>query len=338
MKKIRTEDAVGHILCHDITKIIPGEFKGVAFKKGHVVRTKDIDELLNIGKSHLYIYQIDENKMHENDAAKILGDLGAGENIILGDEIREGKIDFFAKKDGILKVDREVLFKLNSLGEISFATLPNNYPVKKNEKLGGTRVIPLLVEKSKIALTEKIALKKILEVKPYLKQKVGVVITGSEIFHGRVEDRFGPVIRGKIEDYGSEVIGEIFSLDSEEMIRESAEKLLDMGAEMIIFTGGMSVDPDDLTPTAIMDMGGKLVTYGSPVLPGSMFLLSYLGKIPLIGLPGCVMYAKRTIFDLVLPRILTGEVLSFEDIARLGDGGLCQSCEKCHYPNCSFGR
>lgn len=338
MKIIETEKAVGHILCHDITKIVPGEFKGVAFKKGHVVREEDIEELLNIGKAHLYIYEIDEKKIHENDAALILGNLGTGENIILGEEVREGKIDFYAKEDGILKVDRESLLKLNLLGEISFATLPNNYPVKKNQKVGGTRVIPLVIEKEKMKKAEEVVREKLLEVKPYRKQKVGVIVTGAEIFHGRIEDKFGPVIQKKIEEYGSEVIGQIFSKDDREMIREAAEKLLEKGAEILIFTGGMSVDPDDLTPSAIMDMGGELVTYGSPVLPGSMFLLSYLGEIPLMGLPGCVMYAKRTIFDLVLPKILTGERLTVEDIAILGDGGLCQNCESCHYPNCSFGK
>ena len=338
MKKIKTEDAVGHILCHDITKIVPGEFKGVAFKKGHVVKPEDIEELLNIGKSHLYIYQIDDNRIHENEAAKILGKLGAGKNIVLGEEVREGKIDFFAGEEGILKVNREALFKLNSLGEISFATLPNNYPVKKNQKLGGTRVIPLVIEKSKMRRAEEVTGEKILGVRPYLKQKVGIIITGSEVFHGRIEDKFSPVIRQKVEEYGSEVIGQIFSLDDRGMIRESAEKLLNLGAEILVFTGGMSVDPDDLTPSAIMDLGGELITYGSPVLPGSMFLLSYLGDTPLMGLPGCVMYAKRTIFDLILPRILTGERLTVEDIAVLGDGGLCQSCENCHYPNCSFGK
>lgn len=338
MKKIKTEEAIGHILCHDITKIVPGEFKGVAFKKGHVVREEDIEELLNIGKSHLYIYEIDENRIHENDAALILGNLGAGKNIVLGEEVREGKIDFFAKEDGILKVDRKSLLKLNLLGEISFATLPNNYPVRKNQKVAGTRVIPLIIEKEKMRKAQELIREKLLEVKPYGKQKVGVIVTGAEIFHGRIEDKFGPVIQKKVEEYGSEVIGQIFSKDDREMIRESAEKLLEMGAEILIFTGGMSVDPDDLTPSAIMDMGGELVTYGSPVLPGSMFLLSYLGEIPLMGLPGCVMYAKRTVFDLLLPRVLTGERLTVEDIATLGDGGLCQNCDECHYPNCSFGK
>ncbi|MGL5232493.1 MAG: molybdopterin-binding protein [Fusobacteriaceae bacterium] len=338
MKLVNTVDAVGHILCHDITKIVPGEFKGVAFKKGHIVKEEDIEELLNIGKEHLYIYEVDDSKIHENDAAIILGDLGAGSNISLGSEIKEGKIDFYAAEDGILKVNKELLFKLNSLGEISFATLPNNYPVKKGQKLGGTRVIPLVIDKTKMDLAREVAIDKILEVKPFKKYKVGVVVTGGEVFQGRIEDKFSPVIKRKVEEYGSEVIHHYYSKDDKEMIKDCAKKLLDMGAEILIFTGGMSVDPDDLTPSSIMEMGGELVTYGSPVLPGAMFLLSYLNNLPMMGLPGCVMYAKRTIFDLVLPRVLTGEKLNMDEIARLGNGGLCQSCDDCHYPNCSFGK
>lgn len=338
MKLVNTVDAVGHILCHDITKIVPGEFKGVAFKKGHIVREEDIEELLNIGKEHLYIYEVDDSKIHENDAAIILGNLGAGPNIDLGSEIKEGKIDFYAAEDGILKVNKDLLYKLNCLGEISFATLPNNYPVKKGQKLGGTRVIPLVIDKTKMELAREVAIDKILEVKPFKKYKVGVVVTGGEVFQGRIEDKFSPVIKRKVEEYGSEVIQHYYSKDDKEMIKDCARKLLDMGAEILIFTGGMSVDPDDLTPSSIIEMGGELVTYGSPVLPGAMFLLSYLNNIPMMGLPGCVMYAKRTIFDLVLPRVLTGERLDMSEIARLGNGGLCQSCEDCHYPNCSFGK
>lgn len=338
MKLVNTVDAVGHILCHDITKIVPGEFKGVAFKKGHIVKEEDIEELLNIGKEHLYIYEVDDSKIHENDAATMLGDLGAGANINLGTEIKEGKIDFYAAEDGILKVNKELLLKLNSLGEISFATLPNNYPVKKGQKLGGTRVIPLVIDKTKMELAKNVATDKILEVKPFKKYKVGVVVTGGEVFQGRIEDKFSPVIKRKVEEYGSEVIQHYYSKDDKEMIKDCAKKLLDMGAEILVFTGGMSVDPDDLTPSSIMEMGGELVTYGSPVLPGAMFLLSYLNNTPMMGLPGCVMYAKRTIFDLVLPRVLTGEKLDMNEIARLGNGGLCQSCDECHYPNCSFGK
>ncbi|MGL5087360.1 MAG: molybdopterin-binding protein, partial [Clostridium sp.] len=290
------------------------------------------------GKENLYIYEVDENKLHENDAAVILGNLGAGENVVLGEEIKEGKIDFYSKVNGVLKIDEEILLNLNMLGEICFATLPNNYLVEKGKKIGGTRVIPLIIDKKKMEVANSLVKTKILNIIPIKKYKIGVVITGSEIYKGRIEDKFAPVIKEKIEAFQSEIIEIVYSDDDKEMIKDKARYLLNKGAEIIICTGGMSVDPDDVTPTAIMELGGELVTYGSPVLPGAMFLLSYLGETPIMGLPGCVMYAKKTIFDLVLPRILTGEKLTLRDIALLGSGGLCQSCEICQYPNCSFGK
>lgn len=338
MRKIKTVDAIGHILCHDITKIVPGEFKGRIFKKGHIVKSEDISELLKIGKEYLYIYEVDESKLHENDAALILGELGKGQNIILDSEVKEGKIDFFSGVNGVLKIDEENLLKINMEREISFATLPNNYLVKKGEKIAGTRVIPLVIDKNKIQNIKNKINEKIINVFPIKKYKIGVVITGNEVLKGRIEDKFSPVIKEKVEFFGSEVIEFLYSYDDKEMIKEQIKALITKGAEIIICTGGMSVDPDDVTPTAIMELGGELITYGSPVLPGAMFLLSYIENMPIMGLPGCVMYSKRTIFDLLLPRILTGEKLEFRDIAILGAGGLCQGCKECHYPNCSFGK
>lgn len=338
MKTIETQNAVGHILCHDITKIVPDEFKGVAFKKGHVVREEDIETLLNLGKKHLYVFEMDENMLHENEAAEVLGTLGKGQGVLLGKEIKEGKISFYSEFDGLLKVSKDYLFQLNSLGEIAFATLPNNYPVKKNTLLGGARVIPLLISTEKIERAQNLVEETLLQVLPFKKYRVGIIITGSEVYHGRIEDKFSPVIVKKLRDYGCEIVDIVVSDDNRDMIKNLGESLLKKGADMLIFTGGMSVDPDDLTPSAILTMGGELISYGSPVLPGSMFLLSYLGNIPVMGLPGCVMYAKKTIFDLMLPRIMAREKISDVDIALLGSGGLCQNCENCHFPNCSFGK
>lgn len=268
----------------------------------------------------------------------ILGKLGQGENISLGSEIKEGKINFNSSIDGILKVDSEKLFELNMLGEISFATLPNNIPVKKGELVGGARIIPLVIEKEKMDRAKSLIKDPILNVRPYKKYKVGIITTGNEVFYGRIEDKFGPVILEKLKPYNSEIIGQALCPDDKEIIKEKAREFLDKGATMIIFTGGMSVDPDDMTPTSIIELGGELISYGAPVLPGSMFLLSYLGDIPMMGLPGCVMFAKKTVFDLVLGRVMTGERLTKADIMRYATGGLCQSCEVCHYPNCTFGK
>lgn len=338
MKKIKTTEAVGHVLQHDITEIIPGEFKGRAFKKGHIITKEDIPHLLRLGKDHIFVFELGNDKIHENEGAMILGKLGQGENISLGSEIKEGKINFNSSIDGILKVNNEKLFELNMLGEISFATLPNNLPVKKGELVGGARIIPLVIEKEKMDKAKNLIKEPILNVKPYKKYKVGIITTGNEVFYGRIKDKFGPVILEKLKPYDCEIIGQALCPDDKEIIKEKAREFLDKGATMIIFTGGMSVDPDDMTPTSIIELGGELVSYGAPVLPGSMFLLSYLGNIPMMGLPGCVMFAKKTIFDLILGRVMTGERLTKADIMRYGDGGLCQSCEICHYPNCTFGK
>lgn len=338
MKKIKTINSVGCVLQHDITEIIPGEFKGRAFKKGHIITEEDIPHLLRLGKDNIYVFELGKNELHENEGAVILGNLGKGENISLSDEIKEGKINFTSEIDGILKVDTEKLFELNMLGEISFATLPNNVPVKKGDLLAGARVIPLVIKKEKMDMAKNIIKSPILSVKPYKKYKVGIITTGNEVFYGRIEDKFGKVILDKLNQYDCEILGQILCPDNKDEIKKSAQKFLDLGATMLIFTGGMSVDPDDVTPTSIIELGGELVSYGAPVLPGSMFLLSYLKDIPMMGLPGCVMFAKKTVFDLVLGRVMTGERLTKEDIMRYGAGGLCQSCEICHYPNCSFGK
>lgn len=338
MKKIATVDAVGYVLQHDITEIIPGEKKGRAFKKGHIIKEEDIEKLLRLGKDNIYVFELGDKGIHENDAALILGELGKGENIELSQEIKEGKINFYAQCDGVLKIDTEKLLELNMLGEISFATLPENVPVKKGDLIGGARVIPLVINKEKMDKAQELIKEPILNVKSLKKYKVGMVTTGNEVYFGRIEDKFGKAVADKLKEFDCEIIKQFFSQDDKEMIKAKAQELLDMGAEMLIFTGGMSVDPDDVTPSAIMELGGELVSYGAPVLPGSMFLLSYLGNIPVMGLPGCVMFSKRTIFDLILPRVLSGERLNIRDIMLYGNGGLCQSCEVCHYPNCTFGK
>lgn len=337
MKKIKVQDAVGSVICHDITQIIPGEVKRAVFKKGHIVREEDIPVLLSVGKEHLYVWEKKEGMLHEEEAAERLKDLTAGEGLIFTGP-SEGKINFIAKQDGLLKVDKEALFKLNTLGEMLLSTLHNNFPVKKDQKVAGTRVVPLVIEEEKIKKAEELIKDKIVKVLPYKPKKVGIVTTGSEVYHGRIKDAFGPVIRRKVGEYNCEVLGQTIVDDELEEITEAIKNWINKGAEMIICTGGMSVDPDDLTPTAIKNTGANIVNYGSPILPGNMLLLAYIGETPILGLPGCVMYSARTAFDLVLPRILVGERLTNEDIAAYGHGGLCMECEVCRFPDCSFGK
>ena len=339
MKQIRIEDSVGCILSHDVTKIVPGEFKGRLFKKGHVIREEDIPKLLDIGKEHIYVWEPKKGQLHENDAAIRVKDLVLGQGCYISEEIKEGKIDFFANTQGVLKINKDLLLKLNLLGEIIVSTIHNNTPVKKGEKIGATRVIPLIIDEKKILEAEKIIKEKIISVEEIKPKKAVLITTGNEVYKGRIKDAFLPVMKEKLEYYGSEIVKQIILPDNKEMITENILKAIEEDkVDMILCTGGMSVDPDDVTPSAIKDCNGEIVTYGAPVLPGAMFLLAYYKNIPILGVPSCAMYSKRTIFDLVLPRILADEKLSFEDIARFGNGGMCLNCEICSFPHCSFGK
>lgn len=338
MKQIRIEDAVGCILSHDVTKIVPGEFKGRLFKKGHVIKEEDIEKLLDIGKEHIYVWEPKENELHENDAAIRIKDLVLGEGCTISEEIKEGKIDFFADRQGVLKINKDLLLKLNMVGEIIVSTMHNNTPVKKGEKIGATRVIPLIINEEKIIEAENLIKEKIIRVEEIKPKKAVLITTGNEVYKGRIKDAFLPVIKQKLGYYGSEVIRQVILPDEKERIIEEIQKGLSEKVDMIICTGGMSVDPDDVTPTAIKECGGELVTYGSPVLPGAMFLLAYYGDTPILGVPSCAMYSKRTVLDLVLPRVLSDEKLTIDDIVEYGHGGLCLDCNVCTFPHCSFGK
>lgn len=338
MKQIKTVDAVGQVLCHDITQILPGQFKGRKFKKGHVVKEEDIPVLLSLGKDNLYVWEAVEGMIHENEGAIFLKDIAAGENLEFS-EIKEGKIDFIAGIDGLLKIDVDTLLKLNSIDDIMMATLHNNFEVKKGTKVAGTRVIPLLIEEEKLEEAKKVVGEnKIVSVLPFKPKKVGIVTTGNEIYHKRIVDKFGPVIEGKVGKYNCEIIGQIICPDDKEVIKEAIQKFVNEGTELICCTGGMSVDPDDVTPTAIKECGAELVTYGSPILPGAMFLLAYYNEVPIMGIPGCAMYNKTTVFDVILPRLLVNERLTKADIAAYGHGGLCMQCDTCTYPACNFAK
>ena len=339
MKKIRTEDAVGQVLCHDITQIVPGVIKDARFRKGHVVTEEDIPVLLSLGKEHLYIWERDENKYHENEAAEILCRLCISDHMERS-EAKEGKIELKAACDGLLKINTELLDKINSLGEMMIASIHPNVPVKKGDKICGTRIIPLVIEKEKMEAAEALCGgTPIFSILPYQKKTVGIVTTGSEVYHGRIKDAFGPVLMEKVREYGAEIMGQTITDDQPDHIEAAIRGFLDQGADMVLVSGGMSVDPDDCTPLAIRNTGARIVTYGAPVLPGAMFLLAYHdGNRPVAGLPDCVMYAKRTIFDLVLPRLMADDPVTKEEIDKLGRGGLCMSCEVCHYPNCGFGK
>ena len=333
MKLIRTVDAEGAVLCHDITQIIRGVTKDAVFRKGHIVTKEDIPVLLSVGKDQLYVWEKQEGMLHEDEAAEYLCRMCLGQNMTRS-QAKEGKIEISAACSGLLKVNSAGLKAVNSFGQMMIATRHGGFGVKKGDKLAGTRIIPLVIEEEKMTAAEKACMEAtgdcpVLELLPFHRKKVGIVTTGNEVFYGRIEDTFTPVIEAKFAEYDSEIIDhEIWNDDD------------------VCCTGGMSVDPDDKTPLAIKNTGARIVSYGAPVLPGAMFLLAYYEvkegphprTVAIMGLPGCVMYARRTIFDLVLPHVMADDEVTAQDLAALGEGGLCLNCPVCTFPNCGFGK
>lgn len=338
MKLIKTQDAIGHVLCHDITQIIKGVSKGPRFLKGHIVTKEDIPILLSLGKDHLYVYEKDENMMHENEAAQILCNLCKNQYMKTS-EVREGKIELIADIDGLFKVNKEKLYMVNHFSQMMIATRHGHTAVKKNDKLAGTRIIPLMIEKEKMEQVQQLCGQEpILTLLPFQHKKVAILTTGNEVYYHRIEDTFTPVIIEKLQEYDVDIIYHEIIEDNHEKLTQRILYSLEQGADIVICTGGMSVDPDDKTPLAIKNTNAQIISYGSPVLPGAMFMLAYHHHQVIMGLPGCVMYAKRTIFDLVLPRIMADDKITNEELAHLGEGGLCLNCPTCTFPNCGFGK
>lgn len=341
LQMLSVQEAVGTVLCHDITRIVPGKEKGPIFRKGHIIQKEDIPVLLSVGKEHIYIFKPQPGILHENDAAARIATAIAG-NGLKRTPPKEGRINFTAAFSGLLVVDTEKLVFANSLGEIAVATLHSMQEVRQGQPVAGTRITPLLIEESKILELEKTIRSPIIEVLPFRPCSVGIVTTGSEIYHHRIEDSFGPVLHKKFAHYGCRVLGQTFTDDNADMTAEAIRAFAAQGADMIVCTGGMSVDPDDRTPSAICAACDRVVSYGAPTFPGAMFMLAWMsgsaGRIPVMGLPGCVMYHKASIFELVLPRLLAGLDVTARDIALMGHGGFCSNCPECRYPTCPFGK
>ena len=338
MKQIPATQAVGHVLCHDLTQIIPGEFKGARFRKGHIVAPEDIPVLLSMGKEHLYVWELEPGMLHEDEAAARLARLCRGPGMSQT-EPREGKIELRAELDGLFRVDTARLNAVNAIDQLMIATRRGNTAVKAGDKLCGTRVIPLVIREERLAEAEAAAGEKpLLELLPYKLKTAAVVTTGAEVAEGLISDKFTPVLVEKLAAFGIRVIHHSLPGDEPEAVRAAIETARASGAELVLCTGGMSVDPDDNTPGAIKATGARIVSYGAPVLPGAMLLLGYYADgTPVLGLPGCVMYAKATVFDLLLPRIAAGVELTKGDLVALGEGGLCLGCGECRYPVCPFG-
>lgn len=339
MKLIRTQEAVGQVLLHDMTQIIPGEYKGARFRKGHVVREEDIPTLLSMGKENLYIMDRDSELVHEDAAADRLRSL-CQNKYMYAKGPREGKIELFAETDGLFKIRRDALYTLNSQEDMMVATRHGDTWVRKGDKLAGMRVIPLWIEEERLQAAEAaVGAEPVLELVPFTRQKVALIITGNEVMSGRIEDQFAPAVEQILAEYGATVISKTYPGDDRKEIVRQIERARFSGADLILCTGGMSVDPDDRTPAAIRDSGARIVRYGAPVLPGAMMMLGYFRDgTPIVGLPGCVMYAKSTVFQIMLPRILADDPVSYDDLSMLGEGGLCLGCDTCRFPNCGFGK
>lgn len=340
LKTIKLEEAVGSKLAHDITEIRPGEFKGPAFRRGHTVCEADLCHLQRLGKNHLYVIDLADDEIHENEAAVIMASALAGDGVIWKDGPREGKINLLADRDGLLAVNTAALAAFNMVDEVMCATLHDHTLVKKGELVAATRAIPLVMKRALIERAAAIARQNraVVSVQPLRRAQVGLVITGNEVYHGLIEDRFAPILTEKVRALGSEIHGVEFAPDDTQAISEAIRSLLRRNCSLLLLSGGMSVDPDDVTRHAIRLAGATELHYGAATLPGAMFLVAYLGGMPLLGVPACGLYHGITVLDLVLPRILAGERIGKKELAFLGHGGLCIDCPECSYPHCPFGK
>ncbi len=337
MKKVRVEDAVGMTLCHDLTEMRDG-FKGAAFRRGHVITAEDIPHMLDIGKQTVFVWEENAGEIHEEDAARRMAAMVSVPGAHYT-EPSEGKVMLISDTEGMLRVDTALLQTINEIGDLTISTLPDHYPVKPGMRLASMRIVPLVTQEEQIRQAEVLCKEHtLLDLLPYCPLRTGIIVTGSEIYHGRIRDRFEAVARTKLAAYPGEVLGTSICDDDTEMLIGAARDFLSRGADFLIFSGGMSVDPDDLTPAAIRRLGCEVVSHGVPSQPGNMTLVAYLDDVPVLGVPGAAVSMPTTIFDVLLPQIYTGLRLTKKDLIRLGDGGLCQLCGACHFPNCTFGR
>jgi molybdopterin biosynthesis enzyme len=339
MQSIPVDQAIGHVLAHDVTRIVPGMSKGPAFKKGHVIREQDVEALLDIGKANIFVLELSSEQIHEDAAAGRIAAAAVGPGLKLTAP-SEGRINLITEYPGLLKVNVSALNQLNSIRNVVFSTLHGNHRVDAGQPVAGTRVIPLVVSEQLVSEAEASCRRHypLIAVKPFESLRVGMITTGSEVFLGRIKDKFGPVVKKKFKTLGSRIFRQIFVADDIGKMVDGIRLLIEEGAQMVVLTGGMSVDPDDLTTEGIRSAGAEVITYGAPTFPGAMFMLAYIGDIPVLGLPGCVMYHRTSIFELVVPRLLAGERLRREDIVGLGHGGFCVGCDNCRYPLCGFGK
>lgn len=323
MRKVDFKNAIGNRLAHDICEIKGTDIKQVAFKRGHLITAEDEDYLLELGKQHFFILEDgDENLVHEEDAAHIMF-----ETINNGDftpsPVSMGKISFLAKTDGFLIVDKQLLTEFNCLGEISAASIPNMRYVTKGQEIASMRIIPLFTTDRKIEQIKSFArAQEIFKIAPIENTKIAQITTGSEVANGLIEDGFNPKLKEILNRYQLTIDEYQIVTDDKQQIKTKILEAKANGAELILVTGGMSVDPDDLTPGAIKAAGTNIITYGTPIIPGSMFLYGILDQTPVLGLPGAVIFEQQTAFDLLLPYALTNTPISNYQIMEMSVGGM----------------
>lgn len=321
MKRVNVEDAVGKPLAHDIVRYGPG-LKAVLFKRGHVITAADVEQLKDTGNYSVYIIEGGEGGVHEDEAATRMARASAGGNICYT-RPNQGKVNLLAKTPGLLKVKADVLKRVNLIEDFIFSTKPSNTGVRRGELVGSVKIVPLAVDEGRMRKVEEILRRsKPIRVVPPKLKKIGAIITGTEVYEGRVKDAFGPALREKLAGYGLKLQEAIVVPDDEEKIKEKILGFKKKGHELILVAGGMAVDAGDVTPTAIRKTGAKVISRGVPAFPGAMIMVAYLGATPVLGLPACVIPDKRTSFDLILPRILAKEKITREELAELGHGGL----------------
>ena len=322
LKVIPVEEAIGLPLAHDITEIVPGKHKGPAFRRGHVIRPEDVAKLLDVGKAHIYVMDLEKDEVHEEEAARRLAKAAAGENLTLTDP-SEGRVNLVAEISGLLSIDVDLLYRFNALGDLMMATLPTHRYVRKGDVVAGTRTIPVLVKEELVRRAEELCKDHpIVTILPMPSRRVHLIVTGSEVYTGRIKDGFEPVVRKKLGELGSDLAAKKLVTDDPAQISGLIREAKEAGAELILVSGGMSVDPDDKTPEGIRRSGATVESHGFPVLPGSMFLMAYLDGTPILGLSGCVLHDPFSAFDILLPRLLAGEKITRAEIMAMGHGGL----------------
>ncbi|MHB8928364.1 MAG: molybdopterin-binding protein [Bacillota bacterium] len=335
-REARVNTSIGLVLAYDLTEIIPGQRKGAVLRRGHVITQDDLEVLRRIGKATIKVLELEPGEVHEDEAAARLAHALAGPGLKVS-QPGEAWADVVAEEAGLLKVSVEALLRVNSLGEILVATRHNNLPVRRGDLVAKAKVLGLVISEGKLRQAERIAAEAaVLRVAQFRKVRAGVVVTGREVFEGRVKDAFGPLLRQRLEAYGSTIAHAEVVPDEVEPIAGAIRGMLDRSVDMVLVTGGMS--PDDCTPEAISRSGAEVDFYGAPVSPGAMSLVAYAGEIPVLGIPAGLLARPRGFFDLVLPRLLAGETLGPADVAAYGHGGLCLGCQECTFPSCSFGK